>query len=452
MKHTLIKTVMTAIVAGTFVACAQEAGASLPDAVGGVSGQDKPDASGLGNAEIKVRIDAKARLTTAFNEFAREVGFDYGVYTQDGRFYSKGQSPVAAHYASPSFVKSCAMAYERAYINALSQFVMDFYGRETSTKLLQYYGDNSSNASESPTAKAKGICDKVVLLADAKLNKALEAEGVAPEKYNVCGVVEKRNLLTDAIITKTMKRALQSSSGCIPVRTFVSIGDDGQYYVGVVVRYDATSKELAKCFKNKTRPAVKKDFGLSLKDALPPKEEILSNFGVRLYFDETGCPALLSFGQYGSSYTGQNPIAADRAEEHALRQAQNLADSGLTMFINSFMDISEGSEMSEIQTEDIVFTDDGNATPESVSAVIDKIRRNVKQQGSDTMRGRSTVFCEVLEHPNGHKVAVVVRRWSFATVDAANRMDATRKSDAEKQVVPSRKSNGAIMKGRTYDF
>ena len=57
-------------------------------------------------------------------------------------------------------------------------------------------------------------------------------------------------------------------------------------------------------------------------------------------------------------------MAVERAEEQALKQAQVLADSAMTMFINSFIRIGEESEMSEISSDDIAFSEDGNPTPE----------------------------------------------------------------------------------------
>jgi len=405
------------------------------------------------NAALTAPVKAKALLSEAFAQFADELGITYGKVSADGRFFSKGQAPVNADYASPQFIKSRSLAYERAYLDAVSQFMLDFYGRTTTEKVSEYYGNNSSDAESSPVAKAKGLGEKIKLLADAKLDKALAEEGVDASKYATASVVEKRILLRDAMAVSNATRALHASSGCIPVKTFEARGDDGRYYIGVVVRYDRTSKTLASCFKSKTRPAISRPSGLTVKEALPPKDEMVQNFGVRLYFDETGTPSLLSFGQFGSSYTGKSANLAERAEEHALRQAKALADSGLTAFIDSFIDTAEDSTVSEDISESRVFTDDGNVTPEEASNVMDIYRKSVKLRGNDTMTGRSTVFEEILPHSNGHKVAVVVRRWSFGTVDAIRAIDTPAKPAKPAADKPNAAKEGAgVRKGRTYDF
>lgn len=441
------KLIMTIAMAATSVAVLNSAVALAANS----SDQAQQSTPEGANAEMQVRISAKERLSDAFRGFAEELGIEYGAFNR-GKFYSKGQSPVPASVQSPDFVKSCSMAYERAFLSAVSQFVMDFYGQETAKKIYNYYNDSSSDINESPVARAKTIAEKVSLLADAKLDKALESEGVPPEKYSGESIVAKRKIFLDEIVNKSIKTAVHASSGCMPVKTFLSIGDDGKYYVGVVVRYDSSSTELARCFKQRRRPGLKKAGGLKLKDALPPKEEMCMNFGVRLYYDDTGYPSLISFGQYGAHFAGKSELAVERAEEQALKQAQVLADSAMTMFINSFVRIGEESEMSEISSDDIAFSEDGNPTPESVLKTIDKFSQKIEQQGTDRLRGRSTVFSEIIKHPSGQKAAVVVRRWSFETFDAVQAIDSKREKEEVKTTDSVEPAKGGVLKGKTFDF
>lgn len=405
------------------------------------------------NADIKVKVrSARSELKNAFAEFARAVGISYGVPTQDGRIYCRGQAAVNADYSSPQFIKSRAMAYERAYLDAIARFMIDSYGRETTKKVSELYDDQSEGSREMPATKSKNLAEKVALLADAKLNAALADSGVPPEKYAEASVIEKRKLLHDAIAVETMHKVLHASSGCIPVKTFESRGDDGRYCIGVVVRYDKTSMTLAKCFRQKVRPAISCQHGLAINDALPQEDEMTSNFGVRLYYDETGTPSLLSFGQWGCDYAGKSAAKAERAEAQAVNQARMLADSGLTSFINSFVDAAETGDVSETVFEGINFTDDGNATPEDFTRIADLYRKSIKLTGSDTMLGRSTVYDEILMHPNGHKVAVVVRRWSFGMVDAVDAFIKGKMRESGETKPAAAKEGSGVREGRTYDF
>lgn len=442
MKNLLVATLIIIVVS---VAHAQE---SSQDAA--VSA----DVADSVNADVTVKVkSARGELKRAFAEFAEKAGIAYGEMTPDGRLYCKGQAPVNADYASPQFIKSRSMAYERAYLDAIAHFMMDSYGFETTAKVSEFYDNQSEDARSSPVAKAKSLSEKVSLLADAALNSALTAMKVPSEKFSTAGVIEKRKLLHDSIAVEVMNKVLHASSGCVPVKTFEARGDNGRYYIGVIVRYDNTSKTLAKCFKQKVRPAISRKTGLAVKDALPCEDEMTSNFGVRIYYDETGTPALLSFGQWGCAYTGKSAAQSERAEDHAVNQARMLADSGLTSFINSFVDASESADVNETISESVTFTDDGNATPDEFSRIADIYRKSIKMTGSDSLKGRSTVYDEVLTHPNGHKVAVVVRRWSFGTLDAIDSFDkASQAPKAEKSKVSASKEGAGVREGRTFDF
>lgn len=403
------------------------------------------------NSDIKFTKTGQYKLDEAFEKFALDKGVSYGEITKEGRLYSKGSSVVAVDAASPEFVKARSMAYEKAYLNALSQFIVDFYGFQKMEKINSYSSDNSSDVAEAPEAKSLTVDEKVELLTDAKLDKALAQEGVPESKYAGAGIAAKRQIFKDAISSSVFNEAFHASNGCVPVQTFESHGEDGRYYIGVVVRYDRVSKTISDCIRRKVRPGLVKEGGLSVAEALPPAKDMLDNFGVRLYYDQSGLPTLLSFGQWGSSYTGKNPVAIDRGRQNALMQAKNIADSGLTMFINSNATISEDSNIGETVELNNVFKDNG-VSEEEIYNVLDKLRKNIKAQGSDSLSGRTTVYERVLPHSSGREVAIVVRRWSFSTYDSIKELEAPVPQKQVQPKPPAPKTDAGIRKGRIYDF
>lgn len=75
--------------------------------------------------------------------------------------------------------------------------------------------------------------------------------------------------------------------------------------------------------------------------------------------------------------------------------------------------------------------------------------------GADTMIGRSTVFKKVVPHPNGHKLAICVRLWSFDKYDAMKRViERPAAAQPTSAVAPAPVSTGTSGKrrGRSYDF
>ena len=418
----------------------------------GASAAATSDAASEANKDITVVVNAKDLLDDAFAEYAEKRGFVYGEKTAKGSIYYKGSAPVDQNVESATFIKSRSFAYERAYINALSSYVMDFFGREMTTTYMETFSDQSTNAEEPPKMTPADLSDKIAMLTDAKLNKALSDAGVDPSRYEAAPIVEKRKLMQDTIVKSAVNKAIHTSSGCLPIKTFESRGTDGRYYIGVVVRVGSDCTALANSFRLKQRPALCREGGLTVKDALPgTPEEMVQTFGVRLYFDETGTPSLLSFGQFGSSYSGKSSRMAERAEAQAQKQARALADSGLTMFINSFADVAEESNLSEDIGDTRVFTADGGVTAEEVANIIDVYRSKIKQTGSDTMKGRTTVYDRVVKHPSGQRVAVCVRRWSFAQVDAVNEVTNPKPPQVKPPTTPTTHDSG-VSSGPTYDF
>ncbi len=407
------------------------------------------------NADVAVEIKARDLLDNAFEEYARERKIAYGTRGANGSTYYKGSAAVDRHVDDAMFVKSRAFAYERAYLDAVGRYVMDCYGRETAKTCLELFDDQSSGSEEPPAMAPADLATKIKLLGEAKLDNALSQAGVDPSKYQGLPVVEKRRLMQDSIVKKSAKKALHASSGCLPVKTFETRGTDGRYRIGVVVRVGADCRTLAEAFKAKRRPAMSRPGGMSVADALPKTaEEMVQTFGVRIFFNEAGVPSLLSFGQFGSSYKGKSARLAERAEEQACRQAQALADSALTTFINSFVDVAEESELSEDIGDSRIFRADQSVEPEEVAAIVDRYRKSIAQTASDTMKGRTTVYDRVVVHPSGARVAVCVRCWSFDQVDSVNEAAAVRPRPAAPKAAPAtpRTYDSGVRSSATYDF
>ena len=100
-----------------------------------------------------------------------------------------------------------------------------------------------------------------------------------------------------------------------------------------------------------------KNFGFPVKfvtwDASSPRPE---NVAARIaVVAKDGVPALLSFAQWGSAYTGTDEDEAEDAMDHAMVQAEALANEQLTTFINSTITVSESSDKGEAKTTDAVF-------------------------------------------------------------------------------------------------
>lgn len=409
------------------------------------------------NADVTTYVSSKEMMEEMFADYAKERGIEYGVPNEKGTTYICGASTVKANVNSTSFIKSRAMAYEIAYQDAIAKLVMDLTGQEMIKSVREYYDDQSDDRLEMPKNYAdaeKGVFKKLKVLTEAKIDEGLVKMGIDPAKYTNYGPDQKKDLFKDSLIKQSLRKAFYSASGFLPVQTFETRTEKGVYTIGVVIRSDADCIEIAKCLRAKKRPAICRESGLTIKEALPTDEELLTQFGVRLYFDETGTPSLLSFGQWGSSFTGTDERKIERAMESAFMQAESSANEQLTAFINSKIAVTEASERGETEEETLIAAGNGTITEEAVTKVIDRIAKSSTVTGSDSLIGRSTVLKKTLRHPSGHKVACVVRRWSFGQLESAKAIMNAGKLPPKTQAKPRplAPADRGKRSGRTYDF
>lgn len=453
-----------AILAGSAALFAQEsaivppaaAGETAPAAASAPAAIPEGTASEVNKAvTTHVKVSAKSIVSKDIDAYCKEMGITIGEVTPKDAIYLKGIERVLVRADHPDFTRARATAYEMAYHRAVADYVMQKFGVESVKQFSTFFRDQSSDRLE-PAADAQTteqrILEKTAQLAEAKLDEGLKAMGVTPTG----SVAEKRRLAANTIFTRSMRDAIGSSAGLLPVQTFEGWNEGNQYAVGVVIRGGAETETIAECLRRKMRPGLARpEAGCSVEEAMPTDEEMVSQFGVRLFFDKQGVPALLSFGQWGSAYTGTDADEAEDAMDHALVQAEALANEQLTMFINSTITAKESSDHGGGKTVDALFDANGVPTEASVVKFVDRASKESTLQGRDTLIGRSTVAKKVLVHPaNGKKLAVVVRMWSFGQYDAMKRIiEKPQAAPVRPAAAPAAPQvNPGKRRGRSYDF
>lgn len=442
---------------------AQEA---APDA----AAQITPEAAVAVNQDLAVKVneavmaeDTAKLLEEKFEEFRAakqetNPNWDWGTPDEKGDVYIRAEYSVDLDSTQPEFIKARWFAFEKAYTRAVADYIIDTYGRFVGQTISSEFGDDSTGAADIASKPSATLSEKIGMLAEAKVDKALAAEGVPESQYKGKDLVAKKELAHDVLTKSMAKRAVRDSSGCIPIKSFEAYNDTN-YRVGVVIKGGPQCKSLAKCFRMKKRPMLVRE-GKSWKDLRPSDKDMLQEFGVRLYFDETGTPSLLSYGQFGTSYTGKNNSMRERFEKQAKHQATMLADSKISEFINSMMDATDDSPQIGTEMQDAIsaFSDDTVSEDNKIS-IMDKYRKSFKLTTNMDMAGITTVYGpKMIKHRSGHNVAVVVRRWSFAQVDSIKEMERLER-DADKTggVVPPPRPNApkggsGVRSGATYDF
>jgi len=411
--------------------------------------------------------DIDDQIEDSIQEYAENHNFEFGIDEKRGKHFIYAIETVAQKPMDPDFVKSLSVAYEKAFFAAQEQFVMDIFGKVISQKESELFSNSSTNAKEFDSDKTtnKGIMakigrvfDKSLSLAEKSLDNALMELGVNSSEIEKLNTKEKKTLFKNKFVSNSMKEAYGRVSGFIPIKTFVGKDETGQYAVGVIAMRSDKTSQIAKDI-SRQRETLVEGKGRSIKDIVPTdKKKLLNEFGLRLVFDATGKPALISYAQWGFNATGLDSYMKSQAKKNAKNMAQDMADSMIADFVNGNLQVSSSTKHGEIIERVLERTGgaDGLVTDKTIKNIIDETTKNAKLQSSMKLAGVSTVrrWSTINEH--GLYVAGVVRKWTFGGLNAAKSVQTGRGmkkvKKTDKKSSYSRSVNGSSEYNTVNDF
>ena len=427
----------------------------------------KVEASAAAVAEdAQIAIDADEKVQEAFDRFLTEkTGKDssttaYGSPNARGQiYYAEMEAVTSGSAADPDFLKKRQMAYARAFQQVRNNYVKySFKSFLTTGEKGSFLYDSDAMKKQAPKDDAgalKRLGEKIVALSEAKVDKALEEAGVDPSKY--ASLPAKRKMLSRSIIRDAVVHSVGTCTGISVVKTVEGQGTDGTYTIGVIARYDPEAVVIADCIARKTRPSILPKQGLAVGELL--KGNLAENFGTRLYYDESGMPALLSFGQWSSNVTpGTDRYERKLLEKAAFQQAEAQANIDMSNFIAGHMTYDELSKAGERYDVNVVYSDDGIPVGrDKESEIDDLVDWNSSTTARDGMAGRSRVFAKTMKHPDtSAMITVVAVNWSFAKLDQLVRDSELRKPKpamaAEPAEKPAKTGKATLREGDSYDF
>lgn len=415
-------------------------------------------------ADAAIKIDADEVCENRVEEFAqrkREKNplFAFGrPDSHDITYYYEIEAVSSKGAADPDFLKKRQMAYARAFLNLRLQrirYSLRSYMDSTEIGGLMQDGEANRQQSKSDVDAIKRMGEKVRALSEAKLDKALQEEGVDPAKFG--NVAAKRKALSSHLIRESARRAVGSSVGIAVVQTFEGRGTDGQYSVGVIASFDPERVAIVDCMRRKVRPAV-----LPKKNGIPvatllASDRITENFGTRFYYDEKGNPSLLSFGQWSANITpDMDRYERKLLEKSAIQQAEAQANIDMNNFIAGAMVLEESTKAGEKYESGIIYDDEGCPVGRSTeSDITDYTSWSATTTAKDSMGGRSRVFARTIRHPDSAAMITIVGvNWSFATLDQLRREEEASKPKKAIQEKPIEKKpvDSSLRQGDVYDF
>jgi hypothetical protein len=367
-------------------------------------------------------LSSKEAVDEAIDAYFDKHEIREGVTGKGGKVYYRAVMRVSANPSSPSWVKSRQIAFEKALLKAQSEYVFNNFGRNTLRTEQKIQSDDSDNAYDFDDTKVSkseiiALYEKVLALGGAKLDDMLIDAGVDPNEFAAIPEAQRKNLYLNTYLTTSIKKAMGESRGLLPVMSFEGQDSKGNHSIGVVMIRSDKLQQLASDMSRQREPFLTAKKGKPLSRYIDfTGEQLATQFGVRVVFNEQGKPVVLSYGQWGFGYEGMNEARLDRARTHSADKADAVAIDALTIFMNSRLAYENESTSGEIISNFIEKQGD-EITEEDVTTIIDKMNQEITLTASAKLSGTRIVKRWKYKHPYGHEIIGRVRMWSMDGVD-----------------------------------
>jgi len=422
------------------------------------------------NNEIKsvpqVNNDVEQAIKTYLKEKNLKTGLNKNRKTgKSDKYIEYNIATVSKDKNDPRFRDSVAIAYEKAYFGAQKKLAMQIFGKNLSDKAMSLFENNSDNVNEEFKEKLQNAKDnaqrintifgKIKKLANVKLDKELKKEGVSEKQLQSLTVQQKQVLYKESFI-KTVGESFTAKEllGTTPIFTAIGMYN-GAPAVGVVMMKSDKTAIIAADIANKRKPRVTKIKGRNPMDLLPQNDkEYLKEFGIRLFFDEKGFPAVISYAQKGVFSRSDKASRIAKAIESAKRKASMKADSQISEFVGVIMSAEDKSTEGEKETTILKnrlnkVSGDEEIVEVTTNTLIDILQETARASSQMDLAGTSELYSWQSEDELGNKVVGVVKLWSYDQLAAANRIITGKNIDYGNDVKQKKAMKNVMIKTKT---
>jgi len=375
------------------------------------------DVDGLNNNSVP-EASPSDLVATAIDKWFSEKQINPGEETQSGYLYYYKIETVSVNSDNPAWVKARQLAFEKALLSIQASFIGDMYSHSITKTLSSMSSNNSSDNREfedkslAGKSRVSAIWDKALAAGEAQLDKVLIENGMDPSEFDAVPPAERKDLFTSKYITHSITRAMGDSSGILPIKTFEGNDSKGTHAVGVIAAYSPKFKQLAYDIAHGRESSASNKKGKPIASWYQFSPEVMAQaFGLRVGVDENGGVVLISFGQWGYSYQGTNQQAKARSQKVAGEQAEAIANSQITNFINSRLSLNDESKRGEV-VESYLQKQGDDITEKDITNIVDEFSQRIEQTSSGSIAGIRTVSRWSYQHPYGQEIIGRVRVWT----------------------------------------
>ena len=333
-------------------------------------------------------------------------------------YVSTGYGTILAPLEDINYPLSRMNAYTKAMLDAktkMARYLEIWIRTETENALIAPPRDSAGSASVDGEPSDMGMVSKIKLLANAKLNAALRAEGLDPDKADREARERAAKKLTQSeeFSKVTSAGARAEITGMQAACSFECVPPGQQGQIAVVAIWSEKLQSMALSISRGGKPQG----GIGkrpVKEQIPTdKKVLLSTFGVQQKIDENGNLVLVAFGQSGA------PTDSPSGKNIAYKRARLLAESAIREFAGETVMTDEDMTAAES------YEQFENAAPDYKNA--SSYTQRVKAKADEMkISGISTIKEWGCKHPlSGRMVYGVVCSWSTESAAQAQSMKRT---------------------------
>lgn len=394
---------------------------------------DEKTASTTGTDVAESSKDAEGMVQDKINEWLQE-GPGRDIRARDELNVVWGTSGVVLKADDRRWTKARSLAYQNAFVQAMGNYIRSVR-QDNRVKLMRKYFQQDIpeeelkyREGEAPDSYVERVILKSTALAERTLDQKLAESGMSDEEIRrLANLVQKKTAMAERISIEMLNEAVGSAAGLIPVKTFEEIDDEDNTAIGVVAVYSERMRHIANQISSGGVILADPDRKhRSIMDELATYEtgELPNEFGVRLWWDERGYPAIVSFGQWGWSSANLSKKKRARRRKFAMEQAGNDALSNLTVFIKAATRFTKKSTRGADIEEFTKVWRSGEAERGLDEATIaDKLVKTAKVKARVKLTGYTQERSWSARHPvaKEQEIVGVVAYWSPAREDAIRR-------------------------------
>lgn len=363
-------------------------------------------------ALVSLGADYGSEVERRWTSVLDERGWREGRNPQN-RFLASGVAAVGMQKGNPGWIESRRIAFEIAHMRAKAALVA-MMGEEIRNSGSASFTSNarfgqSQVQEHAAIDQGARILARTVDLTEAAIEAAIRAldPDLDPGRYQGRPVQELTVVLEEVYAQTAYRAAARALAGGVTFRVIEGPSEDGENHeilVGLI--WSPPLANLAAAIGD-GRTSVPVDGVRSPVERFLPGTvgEAVAAMGTRVFIDENGDHALISFAQAEPAQV--NPTDMSSARRAAISVAEDLARAQIANFVGEMVSLE--SEVDSTQVTQ-VFADFVQRGVEIETEQVQTIRAAT---GQVSVAGISTVWRQVFEHPETEQeIAAVAVLWS----------------------------------------